>query len=67
MILTFSTGFVVSAVQKAYPPAFIIRTLKAVDPIKLTDQPIDEAAMDQLKRSSANRAQMMRHTLTSFL
>jgi hypothetical protein len=46
MILTSLICFVALAVQKAYPPALRIGTSIAVDPIKLTDQPIDEAAMD---------------------
>ena len=60
-------GFVALAVQKAYPPALIIRTSKAMDPVKLTDQPINGSAMDLSQGTATNRAQMIRHTLISSL
>jgi hypothetical protein len=46
MILTSLICFVALAVQKALPSTLRVKAAIAVDPIKLTDQPIDEAAMD---------------------
>ena len=47
-------------VHKARPLTLVTKTLVAVDSVKLTYQPINEAAMDLFKRTSTNWAQMIR-------
>jgi hypothetical protein len=53
--------------QEAFPSTLGIDAAKAMDSIELADQSINSSAVDLFQGTATNRAQMMRHTLTSFL